>query len=591
MKRRDSNELIINDYDFEEQPTNQRTCKTCRVADWHAFYHHMSNTPCGHCMDMRIGVAKVSKDNEKTPCTCCPKCSQQQKRHPPCQQTLLEQAMEYLYSLVYNHRTQCERCNPKPPPCDDSAESECTTKKTVCPGKNANSDEKPTCPDASQNTKSSWRGFKQRSCKSKKPSPPCPGAEQPCNEQPCPNAEQQSCAPEQSHQPCPEPTACQHCPAAKTNIKNDEDDLNPNDSHCCKETMFEIAKAYLQKMLNAHQSTCPHCKQQLACAYAKDLFNYLREMMEQAWIYTKKYYEQVCQQDLEPASCNAGILKYPSSRTPCACDEPNVEEPPCPPPPEENCQAKRDFTPCCLHNSKGAEPSYPTSGTHNKSCCLSRNLHSHAQPYDDSYEADVEVATSECSLNKESFNNIHARDVIGVHTTNCANACNNNHVPTCSDNTDSITNNDANACTDESKNKTGNVRRKLGLSLSMEPNDHRFCTRPDECKHSKESLNDCGSPSEPPADEEDSCTTPIQPECMTNEQAEQADLPCTGGCKKCNTPNAIPTMCERRKADDEFKAFFDEQLGKIERRLKDKETLCRSDCNCLTCITNCKTGW
>ncbi|XP_035446423.2 uncharacterized protein LOC118273520 isoform X1 [Spodoptera frugiperda] len=703
-RKGDSNECVINNYDFEEMSIDPGTYGGYGGSEWpHCDHDTQHHTSCPHYTNMNSGITEASNFNRNSTCTCFQtsknvpnQICQEKKPKPPCQQTLLQQAMEYLYSLVFSHRSQCDRCNPKPicprcqalhsngqqpcpagkpqkaqkswlgskfkksqpcpsdtppcpdptPPCPDDTSSsddtptcpnpKCPNAPPTCPnGKPKCPNVTPTCPNPKcPNASSTCPNPK---CPNAPPTcpnatPKCPNAPPTCPNPKCPNATP-TCpneTPKRVSAPpkCPKPPPCsstkppcQNCPAAKS----DDDDLDSKDSYCCKESLFEMAKSYLQKIMNSHQNACPHCKQQqqqLACCYAKELLTYLREIIEQAWIYTKKYYEQVCQQELEPAPTN----------TSCSCNGQNgsakAKKPPCPPPPcpppvrcpvcfpepeEDDDEADRGFTPCCLHNSKGVQPHHK-SESHNKSCCLSRKFQSLSEPYD----ADIEPELSVCSLDKDSSQNLHDRNVMGLLSSNHRRPCK----TCCKHCTDEIEDKDecqkenknenkcekkcvngngsknGNGCGNENENDSkngsecenengnGNTKRKLGLSLSMEPNDHRFCQNPNECKHSKESLNI------EEESEKDGCDEEKPPECPTNEQAEQADMPCTGGCEKCNTPKAIPTKCERRMPDDEYKKFLDDQLRKIEKRLADKGTLCRSNCNCMTCVVdnNCKSG-
>ncbi|CAH1644651.1 unnamed protein product [Spodoptera littoralis] len=437
-----------------------------------------------------------------------------------------------------NATPKCPNIKPKCPnttPTCPNGTPKCPNAPPKCPNI------KPTCPNATP--------------KCPKATPKCPNATPSCPnaEQRSQNDEQPCCMPEP---PCPDPKPpCQKCPTAKAN-NNHED--------CCKESLFELAKTYLQNIMYSHKNACPHCTQQLACCYAKELLKYLREIIEQAWIYTKQYYEQVCQEELEAAKdnkqCTCDAPNGNGNNPPCppppcppppcpppSCPPPPRPPPPCPPPPcpppscpppprppvrcpvcfpepEENDDDL--FTPCCLHNSEGVQPHY-TPESHNKSCCLSRDFQSLSEPYD----ADIEPEISECSLDRESSGNLHDRNVMGLLSSNnggpCKTCCKNctDEPDNCNKNENGYENGNENGNGNENENGNACGKRKLGLSLNMEPNDHRFCTNPNECKHSKESLNKCEDESPPPP--QASCGRGKRPGCPTNEQAEQADMPCT----------------------------------------------------------------
>lgn len=60
---------------------------------------------------------------------------------------------------------------------------------------------------------------------------------------------------------------------------------------------------------------------------------------------------------------------------------------------------------------------------------------------------------------------------------------------------------------------------KPGLSLTMEPNDHRFCANPNDCKHTR-----C-PPEEPPCEPEEPLSAPEEPPCAREDPSSAPEKP------------------------------------------------------------------
>uniref|UniRef100_A0A2A4K7J2 Uncharacterized protein n=1 Tax=Heliothis virescens TaxID=7102 RepID=A0A2A4K7J2_HELVI len=430
---------------------------------------------------IQVGIAELHSNREKSRCCVCK--HQDEKEPEPanssCQQSLLQQAWDYLQSMVFSHQNDCPRCQkrPTPRPCGSS---DCC----VSP-ESSNQNHEPTCPK--------------------------------CQPQSQPKSK-----------PKPKSDSC-HC------VKQQ----HSTDSKLCKDSVLILVKEYVKKITSEHKTACPLCSQEPKCCEPA-LLAYLKCMLEQAWGYIKKSCEYNAIQGppaIAPVCPNPGILKHPPKSS-CGCHsskpEKDVSQKPaiCPkhgaPVPrrsevEGTHEHKSCYTPCCVHNSQGIQPSHTYTGFLGNSSRLSQNFQSHE---DITFKGNGFNSSSECDQ--------------------------------------------------------GNNEKHLGmqgLSLSMKPNDHKFCTTPKDCKHSKQnepSATDCNH----------NCSGPCNNrKCPNSEQEVQTPvLECSGTCAK------RPPQSECDDEDAEYEAILEQKFAEmVAKKLERAQEVCNNGCNCLTCYKSAHT--